>query len=174
MITPANEPSTSHGHPGRGKGDGQDRGTGRGRGAARIPVEMVASGPFAMGPADAGSSFRELRANNIPVAPPTATGSFPSELVPIVPSETKKENDLKQMGVDVNDEDIYSEPDEGVKIIDIKNVRQLDWMAPEYLSKEPQKKKGKKMVKKEEPTGPGVLNSQSSVRETDDLRIIPF
>jgi len=38
------------------------------------------------------------------------------------------------------DEELYSEPDEGVEIIDLQNVRELDWMAPETLRKESKKK----------------------------------
>lgn len=38
------------------------------------------------------------------------------------------------------DEELYSEPDDGVDIIDLQNVRELDWMAPETLRKEVRKK----------------------------------
>jgi DNA-directed RNA polymerase III subunit RPC4 len=42
-----------------------------------------------------------------------------------------------------SDEDVYSEPDEGVEIIDMENVRQLDWMAPETLQRERDRRKRK-------------------------------
>jgi DNA-directed RNA polymerase III subunit RPC4 len=45
-----------------------------------------------------------------------------------------------------DDDDVYSDPDEGVEIIDMENVRQMDWMAPESLRKERKERKKKKIV----------------------------
>lgn len=62
------------------------------------------------------------------------------------------------------DEELYSEPDEGVEIIDLQNVRELDWMAPETLRKELGKKLSGKTEQTESPshflvfiTGRGLL-----------------
>jgi DNA-directed RNA polymerase III subunit RPC4 len=40
--------------------------------------------------------------------------------------------------VKTEDEEVYSDPDDGVEIVDIENVRQMDWMAPEILRKDRQ------------------------------------
>ena len=40
------------------------------------------------------------------------------------------------------EEEEYSDPDEGVEIVDMENVRQMDWMAPESLRKEKEGGKG--------------------------------
>ncbi|KAJ7432648.1 hypothetical protein B0H11DRAFT_2209380, partial [Mycena galericulata] len=122
---------------GRGRGRGRGDGRGRGRGGPRAPVEMTASGPFAMGPAMSGNNARRLTR--------------------LSAATIKKENDLKGKEKDkpsVEDEEVYSEPDEGVEIIDMEDVRQMDWMAPESLRKE--RRHTKKKVKKEEPNEPEV------------------
>ena len=59
-----------------------------------------------------------------------------------------KEND-DQAGKTKEDEDedeVYSEPDEGVEILDMEKVKLMDWMAPETLAKE---RKGVRKIKKE-------------------------
>lgn len=51
------------------------------------------------------------------------------------------------------DAELYSDPDEGVEIVDMKNVHEMDWMAPESLKWESKREKTKKKVvkvKKEE------------------------
>ncbi|TFK51728.1 hypothetical protein OE88DRAFT_1807661 [Heliocybe sulcata] len=137
----------------------QGRGRGRGRGGARggapPSVEMTASGPFAMGPALAGSSTRRSapRSNFTPIVPlgPSAS-SLGSGLTSSAPPTLKRETDKDAQRVKVEDEEAYSEPDEGVEIVDMDNVRQMDWMAPESLRKDKddakRRKKGAK-VKKE-------------------------
>ena len=57
-----------------------------------------------------------------------------------------KENAAK---AEENEEETYSEPDEGVEIVDMENVRAMDWMAPESLRKE-RKTDKKKKIKLEE------------------------
>ncbi|KAI6044295.1 RNA polymerase III RPC4-domain-containing protein [Pisolithus marmoratus] len=120
--------------PGRGDGRGHGRGRGRGgggeqRGAAPRPaqVEMTASGPFAMGPVLAGTSARRTapRSNFTPILPQGPVAS-PS------PGENAVQKEIK-CG---SDEEVYSEPDEGVEIVDMEDVGRLDWMAPETLRKE--------------------------------------
>ncbi|OSD03107.1 hypothetical protein PYCCODRAFT_1366257 [Trametes coccinea BRFM310] len=159
---PAPTPSTSTERGrGRGRGRGTDRG-GRGRGAAPRPppVELTASGPFAMGPALAGTSARRTapRSNFAPIVPqgPGAAARLGAGLTQSSAPSLKREK-----GADAGkkeeerEEDVYSDPDEGVEIIDMENVRQMDWMAPESLRKErdvgkKDKKKSKDKVKKEE------------------------
>ncbi|RPD64407.1 hypothetical protein L226DRAFT_533687 [Lentinus tigrinus ALCF2SS1-7] len=145
----------------RGRGRGLDRGRGRGRGRGgegrggappRPPaVEMTASGPFAMGPALAGMSGRRSapRSNFAPVMPQGPGGSranLGAGLTQTTAPSLKKEKEKE-----VQEEDEYSDPDDGVEIVDMENVRQMDWMAPESLGKEREagKRKGPK-VKKEE------------------------
>ncbi|KAJ7583421.1 RNA polymerase III RPC4-domain-containing protein [Mycena floridula] len=125
--------------PGRGRGDG--RGRGRGRGAARAPPEMTASGPFAMGPAmAAGSHARRSVPHSNFMPSSTAGSSLSGTSTPSVKQEEKGKEKLKV------DEEEYSDPDEGVEIIDIENVRNMDWMAPDSLKKE---RPASKRVKKE-------------------------
>ena len=56
--------------------------------------------------------------------------------------------------VKMKTEDAYSDPEDGVEIIDIDDVRRMDWMAPESLAKErngdKNRKKGKNKKVKEE------------------------
>ncbi|KAJ7077909.1 RNA polymerase III RPC4-domain-containing protein [Mycena belliarum] len=145
---------------GRGHGRGRGDGRGRGRGAPRAPVEMTASGPFAMGPTMAGNNARRsVPRSNFAIPNPTSDRSSLGAGLTRLPS-TKKENDLKGKDKDKppEEEEVYSDPDEGVEIIDMEDVRQMDWMAPESIKKE--RRHAKKKVKKEEPTdvapGPAV------------------
>lgn len=50
--------------------------------------------------------------------------------------------------------EVYSDADEGVEIIDMENVKTMDWMAPEALRKVKEGTK-KKKVKIEEPDKKG-------------------
>ncbi|KAJ3998064.1 RNA polymerase III RPC4-domain-containing protein [Lentinula boryana] len=129
---------------GRGRGRGRGEGSGRGRGGPRPPAEMVASGPFALGPAMAGtSSSRRFAQAATPIATPSRTeasslgAGLSQAAAPKIKQESKKEE---------QDEEAYSDPDEGVEIIDMENVRQMDWMAPDSLRKEKEKR-----LKKEDP-----------------------
>ena len=146
---------------GRGRGRGADKGKGRGRGrgtggegrggAPRPPqVEMVASGPFAMGPAMAGTSARRTapRSNFAPIVQkgPDGTSKLGFGLTrSAAPSlGTKREEGQENEVVGKNNErrtesddgEVYSDPDEGVEIIDMEHVRTMDWMAPESLRKD--------------------------------------
>ena len=54
-----------------------------------------------------------------------------------------------------DDAEVYSDPDEGVEIVDMDEVKTMDWMAPDSLRRERQSAKKKKKkedvtVKKEE------------------------
>ena len=105
---------------------------------------MTASGPFAMGPALAGNNGRRSapRSNFAPVMPrsksgPTLAVSLTHSAVPSLKSETgvRDKDKGKEIMETLGDEEVYSEPDEGVEIVDMENVRQMDWMAPESLRK---------------------------------------
>ena len=102
---------------------------------------MTASGPFALGPALTGASARRTvpRSAIPPVVPPTAgtlstAGTGSSSVRPSL----KKEKEVEQPSLEEirDDDDSYSEQDDGVEIIDMENVHQMDWMAPETLRKE--------------------------------------
>ncbi|KAF7294461.1 hypothetical protein MKEN_01438600 [Mycena kentingensis (nom. inval.)] len=149
--------------PTRGRGRGRGRGApgdgrGRGRGAApRAPVEMTASGPFAMGPAMAGNNARRSvpRSNFSAPVPTVDRASLGAGLTRIGPPPVKREAVDGKGKVKVEDDDdaeVYSEPDEGVEIVDMEDVKQMDWMAPESLRRERRsaKKKKKHLAKKEE------------------------
>jgi len=68
------------------------------------------------------------------------------------PAPTLKEHVERRVHVD-EDVELYSDPDEGVEIVDMRNVHAMDWMAPESLKWESKREKTKKKVvtvKKEE------------------------
>lgn len=113
---------------------------------------MTASGPFAMGPAMAGSMGARRAPPQSNFAPrPIATpgSSVPSSLSNTpAPSIKRDEKGKAKAG----DDEVYSDPDEGVEIIDMDNVREMDFMAPEALQKERIRKK----VKKEEAKTEGM------------------
>lgn len=96
------------------------------------------------------------RSNFAPIVP---LGSGNSSLLgagltkatgPSLKTERVKESEPM---VAVKDDDAYSDPDEGVEIVDMDDVRRMDWMAPESLRKEKvgdKKKKKDANLKKEE------------------------
>lgn len=116
-------------------------------------MEMTASGPFAMGPANAGQSGAFRRApprSNFASAIPTGSKAELGAGLSAVPAPSllRRENVLRPAEVKGEDEeDGYSDPDEGVEIVDLAQVRELDWMAPESLKKEKERKKLKKQEK---------------------------
>lgn len=112
------------------------RGRGRGRGAGpRPPIEMTASGPFAMGPSARPTSSRAaVRAavgpgtsrtpSTQPDQPEQGEGGVKSD-----PSRSAYRNPDK-----LKDAEQYSDPeDDGVEIIDIDEVHALDELAPRAL-----------------------------------------
>ncbi|KAI0048097.1 hypothetical protein FA95DRAFT_1540308, partial [Auriscalpium vulgare] len=147
------------GRGGAGRGRGAE-GTRGGRGAAPSrppPVEMTASGPFAMGPVRAGMSGygSKPRAMATPIAPPGGDGAsaaLGANLTRSAAPVLKKEKDraAKKRDVQVEDEEVYSDPDDGVEIVDMDNVRTMDWMAPESLKREKEGGKKKKLKLEEE------------------------
>lgn len=102
---------------------------------------MKASGPFAMGPSLAGSGRRPApRSNFTPIIPsgPSKGGPLGSGLTQTTaPTLGVKKESTSGEGMKIeSDEELYSEPDEGVEIVDISDVRKMDWMAPETLKRE--------------------------------------
>ncbi|EIN05957.1 hypothetical protein PUNSTDRAFT_106087 [Punctularia strigosozonata HHB-11173 SS5] len=192
VIQESEAPKTTSAHSerGRGRGRGRDGDAGRGRGAAPRPaVEMTASGPFAMGPAMSGSSARRSapRSNFAPIVPlpggPSAgaatgaglTGSAGPSLVKqeSAGDAPKVESGREKPSSQDEEVEVYSDPDEGVEIVDMNDVRRMDWMAPESLAKEKARSKKKKksnVVKKEEHDAvkiPGVPRSPSASAEPE-------
>ncbi|KAF9221339.1 hypothetical protein BS17DRAFT_785219 [Gyrodon lividus] len=178
---PSSIPAASERGTARGRGRGRGRGSeGRGTAPRPPPVEMTASGPFAMGPALAGTSARRSapRSNFTPIIPlgPTNTSALGANLsntaAPML-KDKQRENvlvDATQPPKTESDEEVYSEPDEGVEIIDMENVKQMDWMAPETLQRERRDRKKKKTVKIESeglglPSSP--KNKEFAMRDAD-------
>ncbi|CAE6457519.1 unnamed protein product [Rhizoctonia solani] len=129
---------TSQGE-GRGRGDargrGDGRGRGRGRGGASAPVEMVASGPFALGPA-ANNVRRPTRitagmsqASGVGGGQPHGAG-LTDTAAPTIDNTRKLQK--RRAGLEAADKEQYSD-DEGVEIVDMDDVNELDWMAPDSL-----------------------------------------
>jgi DNA-directed RNA polymerase III subunit RPC4 len=106
-----------------------------------------------MGPALAGNNARRSvpRSNFAPIISPSKSGPSPAtslthSAAPLLKREVEfrfKGKD-KEMVETPRDEEVYSDPDEGVEIVDMENVRQMDWMAPEGLRKERHVRKIKK------------------------------
>jgi DNA-directed RNA polymerase III subunit RPC4 len=118
---------------------------------------MTASGPFAMGPSKAGSSAwhggpRVSAMPGAPRGPPTDAAAALGANLTKTPAPTLKERVERRVHID-EDAEAYSDPDEGVEIVDMRNVHAMDWMAPESLKWESKREKTKKKVvkvKKEE------------------------
>ncbi|KAJ8521567.1 hypothetical protein ONZ45_g1724 [Pleurotus djamor] len=64
------------------------------------------------------------------------------------------------------DDEVYSEPDEGVEIIDLDNVHKMDWMAPESLQRLKTTTKKKKRLQ-EEKDGKGKGKAQQDDVQPD-------
>ena len=120
---------------------------------------MTASGPFAMGPTMVGASGRRVGQHTPVVPQPTASSSsvlgsgLSRSAAPSLKKSGKEENDSGTTTPKDEDE-VYSEPDEGIEIVDMENVRQMDWMAPDTLSKEkhPVKNQRTRINKEESPS----------------------
>ncbi|QRV89027.1 DNA-directed RNA polymerase III subunit C4 [Ceratobasidium sp. AG-Ba] len=125
--------------PGRGaggeRGHSDGRGRGRGRGAPP-PTEMVASGPFALGPA-ANSTRRPTRISAVSAPPPGHGGAPPpgggltDTAAPTLEHGSRKLQ-KKRVGLEAAEKEQYSD-DEGVEVVDMDDVNELDWMAPDSL-----------------------------------------
>lgn len=117
---------------------------------------MKASGPFAMGPSLAGSGRRPVpRSNFTPIIPtgPSKGGPLGSGLTQTTAPTLGVKKDSKA-GEEIkteSEEEVYSEPDEGVEIVDINDVRKMDWMAPETLRRESEYRRKVKQKKDKKP-----------------------
>ncbi|KAH9945719.1 RNA polymerase III RPC4-domain-containing protein [Amylocystis lapponica] len=145
---------------------GADRARGRGRGtdgrpapSRPPPVELTASGPFAMGPALAGTSARRTapRSNFAPVVPqgPGLGAKLGAGLTQTTVPSLKRDADAGKEQLDGDEAEVYSDPDDGVDIVDMDNIRHMDWMAPDSLARDKagqkKKKKNAVAVKKDDP-----------------------
>ena len=134
---------------------------------------MTASGPFAMGPSLAGKAGTSSgpRSNFTPIIPggPGAAAKLGAGLTQSAAPTLggggvkkegevnvlrKREDDRDGGKVEDEDEQVYSDQEDGVEIVDIEKVRLMDWMAPESLKKE-RDGKDRKKVKKEEKDAKG-------------------
>jgi len=124
---------------------------------------MTASGPFAMGPSLAGAGGRRSapRSNFAPTpfgGPSDKLGSGLTQSSAPSLKREKEANDLKGGPQDEDDAEVYSEPDEGVQIVDMDDVRKMDWMAPETLlrdtTEDKKRKKKAAKIKKEDISSP--------------------
>jgi DNA-directed RNA polymerase III subunit RPC4 len=154
VPAPTGAPSDRGGRgQGRGRGRGDSSRGGRAAAPPRPPPpEMTASGPFAMGPSLAGSSAWRSgpRVSTIPTAPrgPPDPGALGANLTKTAAPALKKE-ERTESHVDVDDDaEVYSDPDEGVEIVDMRNVHTMDWMAPESLKMENPRERSKKRAAK--------------------------
>ncbi|KAG5641980.1 hypothetical protein DXG03_003833 [Asterophora parasitica] len=99
-----------------------------------------------MGPALAGNTTARRsapRSNFAPIPIPGSGSSLGSSLVRGAAPALKREEKDKAKA-DEDEAEAYSDPDEGVEIVDMEDVRQMDYMAPESLRKERHHKKLKK------------------------------
>ncbi|KZV99956.1 hypothetical protein EXIGLDRAFT_697055 [Exidia glandulosa HHB12029] len=163
MPLACQEPASAPPPPKPGRGRGRGRGGGPGGGDRPPPPRqedtMVASGPFAMGPA-LGTGRRAAPRTVFAASAPQAGSSSLSGAPP--PPVLKKERTVK-LEDDEDEAEQYSDPDNGVEIVDIADVRRMDYMAPETLRKE---RKNKPKVKVEideselklfeDPAGPSI------------------
>jgi DNA-directed RNA polymerase III subunit RPC4 len=95
---------------------------------------MSASGPFAMGPTQAGRSISHSALASADSVDPSRLNVGLLQAGP--PSLGKYSKRGKEKQVKAEDEEVYSDPDEGVEIVDMDQVQKIDWMAPDVLRKE--------------------------------------
>ena len=119
---------------------------------------MTASGPFAMGPSQAGASSWlsgpriSATTPTVPRGGPTDAAALGANLSKTAAPTLKKERAERHVHVD-EDAEVYSDPDEGVEIVDMKSVHAMDWMAPESLKVESARDETKRQVVKVKKVG---------------------
>jgi DNA-directed RNA polymerase III subunit RPC4 len=157
---------------------------------------MTASGPFALGPSAMSGSPAPRR--GVPrssfMAPVTLSGLPPTHVDPqpgagpsgnAAPSPKKGKGAGKILDYgwevsknDYDDEmDAYSDPDEGVEIVDMDDVRQMDWMAPEVLRRDravTKKKRRKLEIKSEPPHSPVGAKWKGKGKGTTNSLVVYF
>ncbi|KAG8818261.1 hypothetical protein FRC17_010887 [Serendipita sp. 399] len=152
---------------GRGRG-GTDASSGAGRG---VVPEMVPAGPFAMGPLAAGISGSRHAPSSAPftAAGPSTSGKSGGSAAKAEGKPSTLPTNRDQLVIDDAPE-VYSEDEnEEGRIIDLEEVKTLDFMAPDALKKERRKErksKGRQTVKKEvidvDVNEPGETGGQNS------------
>ena len=89
-----------------------------------------------MGPSQAGSSpwpsGPRVTATSTAPRGPADAAALGANLSKTAAPTLKKERAERRVHVD-EDAEVYSDPDDGVEIVDMKNVQAMDWMAPESL-----------------------------------------
>lgn len=134
---------------------------------------MRASGPFAMGPSLVGSGRRPApRSNFAPNLPPgllksEALGPGLTRTTAPTLGATKEPGSGGGIKAD-SDEEVYSEQEDGVEIVDMQSIRKMDWMAPETLKRGSEYNKKKIKPKKEDEKKP--LAKQVGLTEEEGLR----
>ncbi|CAL1714722.1 unnamed protein product [Somion occarium] len=152
---------------------------------------MTASGPFAMGPTLAGqtpSRRAAPRSNFTPMIPQALGGmaklgaGLTATTAPSLAGGVKREQEEGGFGKgkareeeeeeeEEGEEEVYSDADEGVEIVDIEKIRIMDWMAPESLKREREiGKRKRKKVKTEEKEVKGKGVARPDVMDVDQPR----
>jgi DNA-directed RNA polymerase III subunit RPC4 len=124
---------------------------------------MTASGPFAMGPVAAGMSGASRRGPSsnfiTPMGQPGGAAALGKNLGGVQPALASAKGDERDKGKESDngkgkgkevkkedkDEEVYSDADDGVEIVDMEDVKTLDWMAPDSLRRVREGKKVKKI-----------------------------
>jgi hypothetical protein len=102
------------------------------------------------------------RSNFTPIVPSGSGSSSHVAGLSGIRVPTLKNNKEKEDGVSakINEQDEYSDPDEGVEIVDMENIRQMDWAAPESLRRDRNEGRKKKAFRiKKEVSAEGIINS---------------
>lgn len=153
------------------------RGRGRGRGGARPPrqpVQMTASGPFALGP-----SLRPTGKKATPVGPGgsslTPGGSADSSRSG-TPAKTNPDRASYRNPDKLKDAEQYSDPEDGgVEIVDMDEVHVLDELAPRALprvaEKESKKDKQKAANARQKKMEGRVLKEERDANPTAGIRV---
>ncbi|KAL5492246.1 hypothetical protein ACEPAI_3693 [Sanghuangporus weigelae] len=172
----AEKPATEMRGRGRGAARGRGRGDARG-GAPRTAPEMMATGPLALGPTMSGSAATKRsgpRSNFSAASRSSGSGAPASSSVgtgltrSTVPTLKREPSDSSQKFVEVEAE-TYSDPDEGVEIVDMDEIRKMDWMAPESLTKEKVREKRKKSsIKREASKDKGKVKAEPQDVELEE------
>jgi len=72
-----------------------------------------------------------------------------------------------------DDVEVYSDPDEGVVIVDMENVRTMDWMAPESLRRERERSRKTTSIVKTEEDGPTKLHKGKTMMQPSNRKLTP-
>jgi DNA-directed RNA polymerase III subunit RPC4 len=99
---------------------------------------MTASGPFAMGPSAMSGSLPSRNVLHTSTATAASTGpstsKIASELSNTTPPKLHASKYLTNEGEEVYHE-AYSDPEDGVEIIDMNLIKDIDWSAPDVLKR---------------------------------------